>query len=119
MILRDVMTRDPQCVTGDTTLEAAARLMKQGDVDFLPVVEGSRNHPSRTPLGIVTESDLVLRGLAEGRSPAATHVADVFTRSAVHAHEDTPARVAAESDDNLWDDGMRDATPEYESAPRG
>lgn len=96
MILRDLMTRDPVCITEDVTLQDAAKLMKKADIGFLPVVEGSRDEPSRTPLGVVTDRDLVLRGMAEGADPRIVKVAGVFTRETVFAYDDTTASEALE-----------------------
>ena len=50
--VRDVMTRDPVAVDGEETIQAAAERMPEYQVSGLPVVEG------RTPVGIITESDI-------------------------------------------------------------
>ena len=50
--VRDVMTRDPVAVDGEETIQDAAERMLEYQVSGLPVVEG------RTPVGIITESDI-------------------------------------------------------------
>lgn len=61
MKLRDVMTRRVESVGPDTTLEDAARRMEQLNVGAMPVVEGGR------VIGMVTDRDIVVRGVASGR----------------------------------------------------
>ena len=72
----DVMTRNPRSVSPDTPAREAAQLMKSEDTGALPVVDAS----SRRPLGIVTDRDLAIRVLAEGRTDA--RVADAMTPNA-------------------------------------
>ncbi len=72
--IREVMTADPQTVPADATLKDAAREMKQDDVGAVLVEEGG------TVAGILTDRDIVVRAIAEGRDPSSTKVADVATR---------------------------------------
>jgi CBS domain-containing protein len=75
--IQDIMTRDPSCVTPETPVRDAARIMKDEDVGVVPVVEGEG---SRRLVGIVTDRDLAIRIVAEGRD-ANTRVAEVMTAS--------------------------------------
>jgi CBS domain-containing protein len=70
---RDLMTADPAFCDKDVTVEQAARLMADQDVGALPVcsTEGRL-------AGVVTDRDLAVRVVAEGRDPAATTVADLL-----------------------------------------
>jgi CBS domain-containing protein len=61
-----IMTPDPACCTPATTARDAAMLMKQYDCGSIPVVEDSN---SKRSVGIVTDRDLAIRGLAAGRGP--------------------------------------------------
>ena len=65
MRIEEVMTRNPTCVTPETTVRDAARLMKDEDVGIIPVVE---SHGSRTLVGVVTDRDIAVRIVAEGRT---------------------------------------------------
>lgn len=67
MIASEVMSGAVKVVTPLTTLAEAASIMKMYDIGFLPVVDETTH--SRL-LGVVTDRDLVLRGLADGQSPA-------------------------------------------------
>jgi CBS domain-containing protein len=66
MHIKDIMTPNPACCTPDSTAGEAARLMRECDCGAIPVVE---SRESRRPIGIVTDRDLAVRGLADGRGP--------------------------------------------------
>ena len=85
---KDIMTRHPQTVTADATVQQAAQLMKSEDTGVLPVVE---SQGSRRPVGVVTDRDIVVRVVAEGRAMATV-------REAM-----TPSVRTAKADDSLND----------------
>jgi CBS domain-containing protein len=74
------MTPDPACCTPNDTLEQAARTMLEHDCGALLVCESGN---TGKVLGVVTDRDLAVRGLARGKG-AASSVADCMT-SDVHA----------------------------------
>lgn len=76
MRARELMTKDPACVTPDDTLQRVAQLMAEHDCGCIPVVEG-RNQARI--VGVVTDRDIALRAVARGKSADAV-VADVMTR---------------------------------------
>ena len=61
--IRDIMTPDPVGVYYDQTLAETARVMRNAGVGAVLVVNGE------SLSGVVTDRDLVIRGLAEGASP--------------------------------------------------
>ena len=61
MRCRDIMTSDVRTATRDMTLQQVAALMREGDMGSIPVVEGSKL------VGIVTDRDIVVRSIAEGK----------------------------------------------------
>jgi CBS domain-containing protein len=69
---RDIMTRIVTTGTEDMTLKEVARLMRDGDMGSLPIVEG------RKLAGIVTDRDIVIRAVAAGSAPT-TKIGDVMT----------------------------------------
>jgi CBS domain-containing protein len=78
LLVRHVMAEAPEKVATTTTLDQVARLMAEHDVGSIPVVDADgRAH------GIVTDRDLVVRGMAAGRDPGQTSVADVMTGDAL------------------------------------
>jgi len=75
--VRDVMTRVVEYVTPDAPVRDVATRMKDRDIGSFPVCV------SGAIVGMVTDRDLVLRVLAEGRDPAATPVRDVMSKDIV------------------------------------
>jgi CBS domain-containing protein len=72
--IREVMTSDPHTVSTDATLQDAAREMKSDDIGAVLVEEKG------SVAGILTDRDIVVRAIAEGRDPSSTKVGDVATR---------------------------------------
>ena len=74
MKAREIMTENPRVVTPDTSVQEAARLMKSEDPGVLPVVEAAN---SRKLVGVLTDRDIAIRVVAEGRNGAT--VGDVMS----------------------------------------
>jgi CBS domain-containing protein len=75
--VRDAMTSDPRTVTADSYVAEAARVMKDADTGIVPIVDGDRL------VGTITDRDIAIRVVAEGRDPQATKVDEVATRELV------------------------------------
>jgi CBS domain-containing protein len=71
--VEEIMTRDPRTVEIGDSLADAAREMRDGDIGNVIVTDGGR------VAGIVTDRDIVVRAIAEGRDPQSTTVGDVCT----------------------------------------
>jgi CBS domain-containing protein len=69
--VREAMSRDPRSVGESTSVQEAARLMKEQDVGSLPVVEDERL------VGIITDRDIVIRGVAVRSDVSSLSVMDV------------------------------------------
>ena len=76
MKAQDIMSKNPTCVTPDTSLVEAARLMKSENIGVVPVVESSSN---RRLVGMLTDRDIAVRAVAEGRDGATTSVGHIMT----------------------------------------
>lgn len=61
---RDIMTANPQCVTPEDSISRAAEIMRDADVGVVPVVE---DQGSMRLAGVVTDRDIAVRVVAEGR----------------------------------------------------
>ena len=83
MKARDLMSKNPSSVTPETPIREAARLMAAEDVGILPVVE---SEGSKRVVGLVTDRDITVRAVAEGRAEAS--VGDVMTANPKTARED-------------------------------
>jgi len=86
--IRDIMTKDVETVSPESTLKDAATVMKSRDIGSLPVVEGKK------VAGVVTDRDITIRGVAEGRDPGSTRVGDVMSREIVTVREDSDLKEA-------------------------
>ncbi|MER7667099.1 CBS domain-containing protein [Kitasatospora sp. NPDC096128] len=63
---RDIMHTGAQCIGAHQTLDEAARMMREKNVGALPICgDDQKLH------GIITDRDIVVRCLAEGKDPAA------------------------------------------------
>lgn len=85
MKAREIMTKRPKCVTPDTPLREAARLMKEQDVGVLPVVDRAG---SDRLVGIVTDRDIAIRHVAEGHDSSSCPVREAMTSNVRTARED-------------------------------
>ncbi|MGI9077507.1 MAG: CBS domain-containing protein [Gemmatimonadaceae bacterium] len=76
MKARELMTKNPECVTREDTLQRAASIMRDSDIGAVPVV-GDKD--SRKLVGIVTDRDIAVRHVAEGGKSERT-VGDVMSK---------------------------------------
>jgi CBS domain-containing protein len=72
--IRDLMTPNPITLPATATAVDAAKAMREDDVGDVIVLEDGRI------LGIVTDRDLVVRGLGVGRNPAQTMLGEICSR---------------------------------------
>ncbi len=77
MKVRELMTKQPTTVGPDATLGEIATLMKQEDCGSIPVVEGGRL------VGIITDRDIVVRGIAAGMDAKTQRVSKVMSADPV------------------------------------
>ncbi len=73
MKVSEIMTGKVATASPDTTLEAIAVMMKDEDTGAIPVVEDDEL------IGLVTDRDIVLRGIAEGLDVTATTVDTILS----------------------------------------
>lgn len=73
--VRDVMTSNPHTVGEKDNVREAARIMKSQDTGVVPVVDGKKI------VGLITDRDIVVRGLAEGKNFENLNVNELMTRS--------------------------------------
>jgi CBS domain-containing protein len=87
----EVMTPNPVCCLPTDSVIRAAELMKRENVGPIPVIE---NEQTRKLVGIITDRDLVLKVIAEGRDAGSTQVESVMTRKVVSCRADDPLQKA-------------------------
>lgn len=89
MKVSEIMTRDVDMVPPDASLVQAAELMAKSDIGVLPICR------ERSLAGMITDRDIVVRGLAQGRDPGSTPVRDVMTLEPIFVFEDQDVQQAA------------------------
>jgi CBS domain-containing protein len=75
--IREVMTPSPETVEANKTAAEAAKLMKKADAGMIPVVQDQRL------VGTVTDRDIAIRVVAEGKDPHATTVGEIASKDLV------------------------------------
>lgn len=95
MKVQDAMTRTVELVAPSTTATEAARLLRDLDVGALPV-----GHDDRL-VGMLTDRDLVVRGLADGADPGDIEVRHCMTPQVLYCYADQSVEeVAANMEQN-------------------
>jgi len=89
MLLKDVMTRGVECVGPGDTIQAAARKMRDLDVGPVPVC-GTDGKLA----GMLTDRDIAVRAVADGRDSKTCEVQDVMTPEVVYCFDDQPVEEA-------------------------
>jgi len=80
MNVKEVMTPDPACCTSDMSLQEVAKLMVDNDCGCIPVVDDTK---SKKPVGMITDRDITVRTVAEGKNPLELTVSDAMTANAI------------------------------------
>ena len=88
-LVRDVMTRKAEWIGPETTLQDAAKKMRDKEIGSLLVGEDDRI------IGMVTDRDIACRGVAQNLNPATTPVRKVMTEKIVWCFDDQEVEDAA------------------------
>ncbi len=93
MRISDIMTKNPTYITPDVSVQTAARMMSMLNCGALLIAEDDRL------CGFLTDRDIALRCVAEGKNIGETCVGEVMTHKVLYCYEDeTPEAVA----DNMY-----------------
>src|SRR3954451_5075408 len=85
MTCGNLMTRDPSCCLPGDSVATAAKIMKQQDVGPVLVVS---DHSELRLVGIVTDRDIAVKVVAEGRDPYSARVDSVMSSGLITCRED-------------------------------
>jgi CBS domain-containing protein len=91
MQLKEIMTPGVEVIAPEATLQEAAEKMRHLDIGPLPVCDGDRL------VGLLTDRDITVRAVAEGRNPATTQVREVMTPEVIYGYEEQDSQDAAVS----------------------
>lgn len=72
---REIMTKNVSTAKMETSLQDVAKLLKDNDIGILPIVEAETNKL----VGLVTDRDIVVRAVADGRDVTQTNVGEIMT----------------------------------------
>ena len=75
--VRDAMTENPRAIGRDSTVVEAANIMRDEDVGIVPIVDGDKL------VGTLTDRDIAIRVVAEGRDTDTTKAEEVASREIV------------------------------------
>src|ERR671934_2994295 len=75
--IREAMTKDPCSIDVDKSVTYAAKMMRDENVGLAPIVEGDRL------VGTVTDRDIAIRVVAEGKDPEAIKVTEIASTDLV------------------------------------
>jgi CBS domain-containing protein len=83
MNVREIMTTDITKATPENTLVYVAAMMRDEDIGSVPIVDGNGL------IGIITDRDIVIRAIADGKDPSTTKVEDVLSGELESVEPDT------------------------------
>jgi CBS domain-containing protein len=90
----DVMTRNVITAETGDSVASVAQLMKNNDIGPIPIVD---NRQSKMLVGIITDRDLAIKVVAEGRDPKSTPVMQVMTTDVITCRPDDNIETALDA----------------------
>jgi CBS domain-containing protein len=90
MLVRDIMTKHVEYVPPGASLEEAAQRMRDLNIGSLPVGENDRL------VGMLTDRDMTIRAVADGRNPQTTTARDAMSPTVVYVFDDQDITEAAD-----------------------
>ena len=75
--ITELMTPNPRTIDQNKPVSDAAKMMRDEDVGLAPIVDGDRL------VGTVTDRDIAIRIVAEGKDPATTKVMEIASRELI------------------------------------
>ena len=88
MQVKDMMHQGAEYVAPNAKLQAIAKKMRDHDVGAIPVCEGGKT------IGMVTDRDIAIRALANGKDVAALEAKDVMSKDVVFCRDTANAEDA-------------------------
>lgn len=89
MQVSEIMTRSVATIDAEASLEQAAEEMSEMNIGMLPTIDQGRIS------GVVTDRDIVVRGMAKHRDPVRTRVREVMSPNPITVHDHDSIEQAA------------------------
>lgn len=86
MKVQEIMTKNPACCMPTSSLQETAKMMVDHDCGCIPVVE---DIDSKKPVGMITDRDITIRTVADGKNPLEMTVNDVMSKNVVSVKSDS------------------------------
>jgi len=90
MNVREIMTTDITKATPENTLVYVATMMRDEEIGAVPIVDGNGL------VGIITDRDIVVRAVADGKDPSTTKVEEILSEELESVPPDTDVNDAAD-----------------------
>lgn len=90
MKVREIMSRDVECIDPETTISKAAEKMRELDIGFLPICDNDQL------AGTVTDRDITIRSVAQGRDPRLAPVREIMTQEVFYCFGDDDVEKVAQ-----------------------
>lgn len=91
MKIKDIMTSEPVCCEGATSLREVAQMMAEFDCGCIPVVE---NMETKKPIGVITDRDIAVRTVAHNKNPLNMIAGEVMTDCVISVTPETDVEEA-------------------------
>ncbi|CAN5330461.1 CBS domain-containing protein [soil metagenome] len=91
MKVKDIMSTKPHYISPQTTLQEAAIKMSEWGLGSLPIGENDKL------IGMLTDRDITIRGVAKGKNPSTTPVKDVMTMKVLYCYENDDVNKVSDS----------------------
>jgi CBS domain-containing protein len=82
MQIQQIMSKSVEYIGADTPISTAAQKMRDKDIGFVPICDNDRL------VGTITDRDIVIRAVAQGRDPRTTPVREVMTQEVFYCYSD-------------------------------
>jgi CBS domain-containing protein len=89
--IREIMTKQSTYINPTTTLQEAAKIMKNKDIGFLPVADNDHI------VGVITDRDIVTRSLTQGTALTGTTVQEAMTKKCLYCYENDTVEQVSEN----------------------
>jgi CBS domain-containing protein len=89
MKIHEIMTRNVECISPGLPISKAAEKMRDEDIGFIPVCEHDK------VVGTVTDRDITIRSVAQGRDPRLAPVSEIMSPTVFHCYEDDDVETVA------------------------
>lgn len=90
MKVRDLMTTNVKWANQDQSVEEVARILATSDIGSVPVCQGEQ------VLGIITDRDILVRAIAQGKDPKTTKCSDIMSKNVKTVTGDTDVHQASD-----------------------